>query len=105
MITFFLENNSVSDMNLKELAPRLEASGFCVKILDITEDPVENIKRAAFYSKKKNAVREWFGSISRTEEALRKLPPLPMQKILSLLAIRHPVDDRIFYSLSPEFLN
>ena len=91
-----LENNSVSDMNLKELAPRLEASGFCVKILDITEDPVENIKRAAFLFQEEKRGERVVREYLRTEEALRKLPPLPMQKILSLLAIRYPVDDRIF---------
>ena len=83
-------------MNLKELAPRLEASGFCVKILDITEDPVENIKRAAFLFQEEKRGERVVREYLRTEEALRKLPPLPMQKILSLLAIRHPVDDRIF---------
>lgn len=91
-----LENNLTSDINPKDLAPKLEEEGCCVKILDITEDPVENIKRAAalFQEEKRGqrVIREYL----RKEEEMKKLPPLSRQNILSLLAIRHPVDSRIF---------
>lgn len=91
-----LENNPQSDINPAELAPKLEAEGYAVKILDITEDPVTNLQNAAsiFHEEKRGerVVREFL----RLEKMLNEQPALPVQKILTLMSIRHPIDDRIF---------
>lgn len=91
-----LENNPSSDINPALLAPKLKAEGVRVKILTIFQDPTETLlETGRVFDEEKRAeriVREY----RLQQKQLKRYPPLNPQSILTLLAIRHPLDDRIF---------
>lgn len=91
-----LENNPALDINPADLAVKLEAEGVPCKILDISEDPTQTLLSAGqLFDETKRAervVREF----RLLEEEIMKSPQLAPQSILTLLAIRHPLNNQIF---------
>lgn len=91
-----LENNPNSDINPADLASKLEDENIPFKVLDITSDPVENLRNGGkLFAEEKRSERAIKEYMRLADELTKQEVPLG-QKILTLLAIRHPYDDRIF---------
>ena len=91
-----LENNPGSDINPALLTPKLEAEGVQVKILTIFQDPTETLLEIGRVFGEETRAGRIVREYRLQQEQLKRYSLLSPQSILALLAIRHPLDDRIF---------
>lgn len=91
-----LEDNGDRHLNPIVMKEPLETAGFNVKVLDVKGSALEVVSRAAaLYGEEKQAER-----IARDYEerlaAVKEKPALAPLKVLTLLGIRHPVQDAVY---------
>ena len=91
-----LEENGDPHLNPIVMKEPLEAAGFTVKVLDVKGEALEVVARAAaLYGEEKQAER-----IARDYEerlaAVKAKPALPKLRVLTLLGIRHPIEDAVY---------
>lgn len=98
-----LENNPSLGINPFDMKEELEKQNVAVKVLDIKADPKETLRLAgALYNEQKRAQRA-ITEFERLEDLVNTEKRPDASKVLSLLCIRHPVDERCFiFALSDE---
>lgn len=91
-----LENNPAAENNPASLEPILQAKGIPVKILDIASEPLVTLYLAGGLFDEKRRAERAIREFCYTEQNLLDLKPLKQQTVLSLLGIRHPLEDKTF---------
>ena len=98
-----LENNGKAQWNPSTLRESLEDKGIKVRVLDTSGTPQENLLAAGrLFNEEKRAQRA-IKEYERAMENISKTPVSSNGNVLTLMAIRNPVDNRkVLFALSDE---
>lgn len=91
-----LEDNGLPELNPIELKEPLETEGFKVITLNVKGSPEEVLRRAGELMGEEKQAERIIRDIETRLHTLRSLPKLPSLRVLPILGVRHPVENKGF---------
>ncbi len=91
-----LEDNGLPELNPIELKEPLAKEGFKVITLNVKGSPEEVLRRAGKLMGEEKQAERIIRDIETRLHTLRSLPKLPALRVLPILGVRHPVENKGF---------